>query len=186
MRSVTFIVIGLLGALCVGVAGAQATPAAKQPIDLQAGVGYSNGDPDYSPHRDSGFTVYGDADLRHHIGVEVDFHKLTSDDPQSIYRISERSFEVGGRYYWNIQRRFRFRPYGKVLYGRGTFGTNSGSNGYNMIVGGGGLDFQVQRQINVRADFEFQRWLSFSPNDLSPNILTIGVAYHFPVGWSRY
>jgi hypothetical protein len=31
----------------------------------------------------------------------------------------------------------------------------------------------------VRVDYEYQRWLSFPPNGLSPWILGIGVAYRF-------
>ena len=51
-----------------------------------------------------------------------------------------------------------------------------------MFAAGGGADYAVLPWLNVRGDFEFQRWLSFPPSGLTPTLITIGVAYHFPGG----
>ena len=38
----------------------------------------------------------------------------------------------------------------------------------------------VTRKINVRViDFEYQQWPGFSPNGLSPYVITAGAAYTF-------
>ena len=31
---------------------------------------------------------------------------------------------------------------------------------------------------NLRVDFESQRWLSFPPHGLTPNVFSFGIAYH--------
>jgi hypothetical protein len=33
--------------------------------------------------------------------------------------------------------------------------------------------------LNARVDYEYQRWISFPPNGLSPWIVSIGAAYRF-------
>jgi hypothetical protein len=49
-----------------------------------------------------------------------------------------------------------------------------------MFAGGAGIDVRVLPYLNVRADFEYQDWLSFPPLGLHPKLYTIGIAYHFP------
>lgn len=51
---------------------------------------------------------------------------------------------------------------------------------YNEYVIGGGVDFALLSRINLRADYEYQTWLSFPSNRLTPQLVSIGVAYHFP------
>lgn len=167
-----------LPAFCHG----QAKYTASRAGDLQLGGGFTSADSDYTTNRLRGFAFYGDFDLNTHYGVEVDFHQ--ANDPNSD--IYERSYEVGGRYfrtYGNI------RPYVKALYGRGVFNFpyNEANLGYNMFVGGGGVDIAVTRHINVRGDFEYQRWLTGTglSNGLSPTLFTVGVAYHFSAGHPR-
>ena len=50
---------------------------------------------------------------------------------------------------------------------------------YNMIAIGGGTDYSLTRSINLRGDFEYQKWFSFPPNGLSPTVFSFGGAYHF-------
>ncbi len=154
---------------------AQAAPAAEKTGGLQAGVGYVHGHPDYSPANFNGFTVFGDVDLFKHFGIEAEFHRIAINTDVSI---SEKTYEVGGRYRYPIG---RFSPYIKVLGGAGTFNFNtSPQNGtYTMYAGGGGVDFRVQRRITFRVDYEYQRWGSFPPRGLQPSIATIGAAYTF-------
>jgi opacity protein-like surface antigen len=51
-----------------------------------------------------------------------------------------------------------------------------------MFAGGAGLDYRVLPYLNVRAEFEYQKWMSFPPNGLTPSVITIGAAYHFGAG----
>ena len=51
-----------------------------------------------------------------------------------------------------------------------------------MVVGGGGIDIAVHRRVNVRADYEYQHWMSFPYSGLNPQLITVGAAYHFGAG----
>ena len=172
----------LIVTLLVCVAGssaalAQGKSSASRLGDLQIGFDYSNADSDYVANRIRGYGLYGDFDFTQHYGVEVDFHQLS--DPNSA--VYERSYEVGGRYvrHYNI-----FAPYIKALYGRGVFNFpfNEANLAYNSANLGAGVDIKVHPRINVRAEYEYQRWFSFPPDGLTPSMYTFGVAYHFPAG----
>ena len=156
---------------------AQANSTISRVGDLQLGGGYTSANSDYLSNRIKGYTFYGDFDFFHNLGIEVDFHDV-SDSPTKIY---ERTYEVGVRY---VRHYGRFGPYGKVLVGRAQFNyaNDSALLAYNMYALGGGLDYAVLPKVNVRADYEYQSWSGFKPNGLTPQLLTIGVAYHFPSG----
>ena len=169
------------------IALAQAIPAASRLGDLQVGATFTYADPDYGPDGThiKGYGFYSDFDFYKHLGAEVDFHQLTG--LQSTLR--QRSYEAGGRYFWNYG---LFKPYGKVLYGRDVIivkpPTGDANYAGNMVDFGGGVDIAVQRHINVRAEYEYQKWFSQSatPKGLAPMLFTIGAAYHFPPGKPRY
>jgi len=172
--------------------------------DLQLGGGYTATlTSDYGPQRLSGYNFYGDFDFTQHFGIEADFHQVN--DPQKDSFIYERTYEIGGRYVYHYH---RFAPYAKVLVGRGVFNfppdclalvtyqpvscTASNVNpatvgpranlAYNMFAMGGGLDISVYRMINVRVDFEHQDWMGFVNSSLQPDLISVGVAYHFTGG----
>jgi len=162
------------------VAAAQAGPTASRAADIQAGGGFTVANSDYTVNRLRGFAFYASVDFTEHLGGEVDFHQLNDGQPTKVY---ERSYEIGPRYVLHYG---RFHPYGKVLYGRGVFNfpQDAGNLAYNMFVGGGGVDVNIIPHLNVRADFEYQKWLSGPglTDGLTPTLFTIGVAYHFPPG----
>jgi opacity protein-like surface antigen len=161
-----------------GTAFSQGNATISRVGDLQLGGGYSSASSDYLSNRISGYTFYGDFDFFHNLGVEVDFHNV-SDSPTKVY---ERTYEVGVRY---VRHYGRLGPYAKLLVGRGQFNYPVPSDemlAYNMYSVGGGLDYAVLPRVNVRADYEYQSWHSFTPNGLTPQVITIGVAYHFPSG----
>jgi opacity protein-like surface antigen len=151
------------------------SPTASRTADLQLGGGYALAAPDYGPHI-NGFTFYGSYDFREHLGVEFDFHQVNSRNGNDLY---ERTYEVGPRYVLHF--RPGLNPYIRVMYGRGVFNFPDGiaNLAYNMAVAGGGVDVNVQKHVNLRADYEYQRWFGFPPHDLMPQIVTIGAAYHF-------
>jgi opacity protein-like surface antigen len=162
-------------------AWSQGRPSASRIGDLQLGFNYSNAGSDYVANRIRGYGFYGDFDFTQHYGVEVDFHQLS--DPNSA--VYERSYEFGGRY---VRHYGRFAPYIKALYGRGVFNfpLNEANLAYNTANLGAGVDISVHPRINVRAEYEYQRWFSFPPDGLTPMMYTFGVAYHFPPGKAKH
>ncbi len=176
-------------------AQAQALPTASRFADLQVGVDFSIAKPDYTSDIYNlsqpggiatwrGYGAYVDLDLREHYGIEFDVHQLSGAD--SV--LSERTFEIGGRYLYPI--RYRFVPYAKVMIGRGIFNfaaqDASGKSfqianlGYTVESFGGGFDLRLKPGLNIRVvDYEYQRWNNFPPKSLNPQVLSFGLAYHF-------
>lgn len=163
---------------------AQAIPAASRPGDLLIGAGYTSAVSDYGA-RMKGFNIYSDFDFTRHIGVELNFHKVNAPNGNTLY---EKTYEVGPRYFRTYG---RFVPYVKFMFGRGVFNypplpppapqNQARANlAYNMYAGGLGTDIKVLPWLYVRGDFEYQKWGSFPPNGLSPELYSFGVAYHFP------
>ncbi len=168
--------------VCSGSAlDGQAVSTASRRADLQVGVGFTDGNSDYSPDHYKGVAAYATLDFTSHLGAEFVVHQVYSPDHDSAY---ERTYELGGRYFRTYG---RFIPYVKAMYGRGVFNfpQNVANLAYNLFTGGGGIDVKVLPYLNVRADYEYQTWLSFPPNGLTPQIVTVGVAYHFPGGLKR-
>jgi hypothetical protein len=168
------IVIAMLGTS--PMLRAQTEPTASRVGDLKVGGGFSTASSDYGGVYNGG-SAFVDFDFLPRIGVEGQFHFVK--DSSNLY---EKTYEVGGRYH--IPHR-KFIPYGKVMFGRGVFNFPALPDGfrpnlaYNLIAGGIGTDYKVNRTIYVRADWEYQKWFGFENSSLSPSILTIGGAYHF-------
>lgn len=168
--------LSLFGA--ISFAGAQAAPTASRVGDLQVGAGFSHAQTDYLPYTVNGFTTYFTFDTKyHHLGVEGAFRYI-NDSSSNIY---EKTYEIGPRYSRTYG---KFQPYAKFLYGRGVFnfadqGVTVANLAYNMFAIGGGVDYHLIPSINIRGDYEYQRWLSFPPHGLTPSVFTIGAAYHF-------
>ena len=159
-----------------GVAAkAQVTTAtASRRADLQLGGSFMLARSDYGPHLLGG-GLYGTYDFRPLLGIEIAFHQLNSRNGDQRY---ERTYEVGGRYVYHLG---RINPYAHVMYGRGVFNypQSIANLAYNLGAVGGGVDLNILKHVNVRGLYEYQRWLDFPLNDLTPQLGTIGVAYHF-------
>ena len=177
-----FALLGLFAGIAPQGAQAQATAAtAYRRFDLQVGGGFSYGKHDFEfatpgdGSRISGLSVYGTLDFKTHYGIEVAFHQLGNHKPDNLY---ERSYEIGPRYVLHFN---RVNPYVRVMYGRGVFNYPFGAANlaYNMGVIAGGADINVLKHVNVRAEYEYQKWFSFPPHDLQPQMITVGAAYHF-------
>jgi hypothetical protein len=169
--------IGLAGA--ASTISAQARPTASRATDLQIGGGFTTADSDYLPSRINGGAAYFDFDFMHNLGIEGVFHFVKDGNGSDVY---EKTYEIGARYHRTYG---RFMPYGKLMYGRGVFnfpaypGYPHANLAYNLFAGGVGLDYRILPHLNARADFEYQRWLGFPQNGLTPTLLTFGAAYHF-------
>ncbi|MBS1814678.1 MAG: porin family protein [Acidobacteria bacterium] len=179
----------LLG-LCGTFAHAQALPTAVRAGDLQVGAGLVGARSDYSTINWYGMGIYATFDFRAHWGIEADFHQVNAPSPDIMY---ERTYEIGPRYIWRIH---RFTPYAKAMIGRGVFNfqyadpikstpnhpvyIQAANLAYNLYTFGGGVDMRVLKHVNARVDYEYQNWMNFPPNGgLSPQLVTIGAAYHF-------
>lgn len=189
---------------CGALAHGQASSTASRVADIQVGGGVSITNSDYVKNTITGYGFYGDVDFHTHYGVEAEFHQV-SDPNSSVY---ERTYEVGGRYHFGPYG--RFKPYGKILYGRGVFNSpvytysipvagcstncvytvvaTNFNLAYNLMAAGAGVDVSILPRLNVRADYEYQDWFSGPglTNGLTPSMFTIGVAYHIPAGRPRY
>jgi opacity protein-like surface antigen len=155
---------------------AQAIPAASRVGDLKIGGGFSSAASDYG-QRFNGGAAYFDFDFLPAVGLTGEFHFV--DGTGGLY---EKTYEVGGRYF---QTYGPFVPYAKILYGRGVFNFPPFPDGfqanyaYNLAAIGGGADYKVTPYLYVRADWEYQKWFSFQGSSLTPNMVTLGAAYHF-------
>jgi hypothetical protein len=162
---------------------AQAVPTASAAGILQVGGMFNYADSDYVPQKIKGGGFYATFDFKYHWGIEGEFHQLNDSQPSAIY---ERTYEIGPRY---VRRYGRLAPYAKGMYGRGVFnyppvfgdphGGAAANLAYNLAAVGVGADYRLLRFMNVRGEYEFQRWFGFPPNGLTPGILSIGVAYQF-------
>ncbi len=165
---------------------AQASATATKRLDLQAGGEFVLTHSDYYTPYYKGYGAYGTLDFFKkfggYFGAELDFRQANG--PIGTY---ERTYEVGGRY---VRQYGRIHPYVKGLYGRGVFngpyfpGTtlSEGNLAYNMFAVGGGADYNLNRFLNLRGDFEYQKWGSdpvLLPGGISPYVISIGAAYHF-------
>lgn len=119
--------------------------------------------------------AYATLDLRRHIGVELDFNRLNATDDSS----AQTTFEIAGRYL--LLRGSRVTPYVRASFGRGWYAYPQGlaTVGYNLYGLGGGLDYHLNRWVNVRLAYEYQGWLSVPLKDPQPQLLSVGVAYRF-------
>lgn len=172
--------LGLLLAAASPVLSAQARYTATRAGDLQVGVDFVAGNSDYADPHLRGVGFYTTFDFREHFGAEFDIHQANTSTNNHLY---ERTYEIGPRYFRTYG---RFSPYVKAMYGRGVFNFPYTTGGpvanlaYNLFAGGIGVDVSIKPYLNVRADYEYQRWLSFPPNGLTPQLYTFGVAYRFP------
>jgi hypothetical protein len=153
----------------------QATPTASRAADVQIGIGYSVGYPDYPPRTFQGVTAYADVDLRPHLGIEAEFHQVNN---TGSYQSFQRTYEIGGRY---LRTYGPLVPYVKAMIGRGQFEYPFAETiaAYNIFAGGVGADFKVGPWLHIRGEYELQKWSSFPNGGLTPQIVTVGVAYHF-------
>jgi opacity protein-like surface antigen len=186
VRTVAAIAGCAMSLACTAAGHAQAKPTAKRIGDLQAGGGFVLAAPDYGRDTFKGYMGYATFDFKYHYGVEFNIHQINAPSPSKLY---ERTYELGGRY---VRHYGIAHPYAKLMYGRGVFNYeyNVANLAYNIGAIGAGVDFNVHRHVNVRADYEYQNWFNFrgfvsqgtvtsNSASLSPQVFTIGAAYHF-------
>jgi opacity protein-like surface antigen len=154
---------------------AQARTTASRAADAQIGAGFAFGKSDYQQDTFRGFAAYGNFDFTLHFGVEAEFHQINTSTNDQSY---QRTYEIGGRYFRTYG---PLVPYVKAMVGRGDFNYPHGlaDLSYNMFAGGAGADLKLGEHLRVRGDYEFQKWSSFPDGGLTPQLVTVGIAYHF-------
>jgi len=177
----------------------QSLPTEQKTADVQIGGTFNYAFPDYTPQRFFGPGAYLDIDVRHHLGAEVSYSLLNNPAPLGI---NEKTYQYGVRYRFDSPHIGNFTtervtPYLRLNFGRGVFNygyttvinpapppTNltiyNADLAYNMYSMGGGIDYHLNRSINIRViDYQHQVWFGFPPHGLSPNQFSAGAAYHF-------
>ncbi len=159
---------------------AQALPAATRSLSFEAGIGVSIASPDYTVSTIKGYSLFGSADFRSGLGIDIEYHDTNLVTPHDI---GESTFLAGLRYGRHER---RFYPYVKGLAGIGTFTFQQGyfpsttSSNYHVYAFGGGVEYRVSQRVALRLiDLEYQDWTTFSPHNLTPVVYTFGVAYHY-------
>ncbi len=154
---------------------AQATATASRAGDLQIGLGYTIANSGYGQQNFQGLAAYADFDLRSHLGLEAEFHQVSTTSSNQSY---QRTYEVGGRYFRAYG---HLVPYVKVMFGRGDFNYPFGQTdlAYNLFAAGLGADYRIRPSLSLRAEYEMQRWSGFTNGGLNPQLVTLGLAYHF-------
>jgi opacity protein-like surface antigen len=153
----------------------QANPTASRAGDLQIGAGFAIGKPDYVQNTFYGITAYAGFDFTGHLGVEADFHQIDTSTSDQSY---QRTYEIGARYFRTYGPAV---PYAKIMIGRGDFNYPHGlaDLSYNLFAAGAGADLKLSEHFRLRGEYEFQKWSSFPNGGLTPQLFTIGAAYHF-------
>jgi opacity protein-like surface antigen len=177
-------VMGLLVGLIPGLARAQAKDAAHQNLHIEVFAMGSYYRPNYA---DTGNTAAGITG-----GIASDWrigHFRAGGEVRGSYTtydyMSQNLISVGPRLTWDIG---RFHPYGNFLYGYGTanFKHPSGTyldNDSTVYAFGGGVDYRLNRQFALRADYERQKWDFDAPKQpFQPDSISLGVRYFVQFG----
>jgi hypothetical protein len=154
---------------------AQAEPAGLGPgTYTQVGATFSSYQNPYGQRQLGGAAAFLDANLYRRIGVEAEFRMLRLNEAQDVHNTT---YLVGPRI--SAMPR-RFRPYGKVLFGRGEFyfPYHYAKGSYVVVAPGFGVDWQVAHTpLFIRLiDVELQQWPGFTFGSIRPYGISTGVA----------
>jgi hypothetical protein len=163
-------------ALTATKANAQASATATGPGSFVAvGIAASGFQQDYGHHFIGGEAAYLDANLYRRIGVEVEVRRLNFHTEEDV---KENTILAGFKIATNPR---RFRPYIKLLAGRGTldFPFHYATGSYFVVAPSAGLDYHLRNsRFNIRVfDFQYQLWPQFSFGQLHPYGFTTGISF---------
>ena len=169
-----------LSPACAATACAQAIYAGNGPGSYIAlGVTGSFYNSAYGQQQLAGATVFLDTNLYRRIGLEAEarFLRFHAEDAthQETYLAGPKISSHGRR----------FRPYAKLLAGRGefTFPFHDAQGSYFVLAPGAGLDWRIQgadgptRFLIRIADIEYQLWPNFTFGPLHPYGISTGLSY---------
>lgn len=191
IRNSKLLSVGLLGllpaipALLPQPAYGQATTTASKTMDISFFGGYSATRPDYGPQVDNGVTVGANVTryYRYRVKPSLETRFGFANGPT----VNEQTYLFGFRGQMDYG---RVHPYADVLFGLGNIHYNfivdprnpkSGLNDDSVVESPGvGLDIDVYRQWQVKADYQYQFWNLGTNDSLSPSVFTVGVTYRIP------
>jgi Outer membrane protein beta-barrel domain len=163
----------------VRFAPAQALVSAQRGAEIVPFAQTISLNPDWGPTANVGYTVGIDYTrfIRSIVQPSLEI-RMTSANGETV---SERSYIGGLKLQTTIH---GIRPYGTFLAGRGNIFFTDPIAGYlsdNSFIYslGGGADFTIHSQWDLRVDFTHQQW-NIDPQTLTPTTLGIGVAYRIP------
>lgn len=171
---------------------AQVAPAVKiSGLPIGVGVGLNDYSLDYGPGRRMlGISAWGDYNIFHGLGIEVEGMSIFADRPSSLCtsnantdcQMKQNSIKVGvfykARPVWGIH------PYAKFLGGVGEIYFPSHNpfytqDSFTTYGAGGGGEYKIWKTLFVRADYEYQFYKDFlGKGTLNPNGVTVGATYY--------
>jgi len=165
---------------CTTHIAAQATPTATAPLDISVFAGYTRTFPDYGQVTNPGVT-FG-FDFAHYFKFPIVPSLEARANISNGTIVNERTYLFGVR--MDPKLHGRFHPYGDFLIGPGNLHYVQ-PNGYPGYVGdnsvvksiGGGVDFDVYKHFQVKADVQYQFWNFGSNYTLTPTTYMIGINY---------
>lgn len=171
-------------ALSASLCGAQAAYTATGPgTYVSVGATFSGFNTDYGKQKVGGGTLYVDANLYRRFGIEAEARKLTLNTTEDV---KESTYLVGPKISFL---RHGYRPYGKLLVGRGDFNFpfNYAKGQYFVMAPGGGIDYRVKHsRLSLRMiDFEYQVWPQFTFGAIHPYGVSAGLSFQVYSGSSR-
>ena len=171
---------------------AQVAPAVKiSGLPIGVGVGLNDYSLDYGPGRRMlGISAWGDYNIFHGLGIEVEGMSIFADRPSSLCtsnantdcQMKQNSIKAGvfykARPVWGIH------PYAKFLGGVGEIYFPSHNpfytqDSFTTYGAGGGGEYKIWKTLFVRADYEYQFYKDFlGKGTLNPNGVTVGATYY--------
>jgi hypothetical protein len=171
----------LLGLAFPAHCAAQASSTASRGIGISAFGGYIYSNPEYGPAKNSGGAVGFNITkfIKFPVQPALEFRgNLTN----GTY-VKEKTYLVGVRGQADVLR--VLHPYVDFLIGTGTIHFNlSNGDGYTgdnstIYDFGGGVDIDLVRHFQLRADLQEQHWSLGSSPSFTPVLFLIGVNYNF-------
>jgi opacity protein-like surface antigen len=171
---------------------AQVAPAVKiGGLPIGIGAGLSDYSIDYgSGRRMLGISAWGDYNVFHGLGVEVEGQSIFADRPSDLCTSGPRTVcqmkqdSIKGGIIYKARAFKGVRPYAKVLGGIGEIYFPShnffySQDSFTTYGAGGGLEYRVWKTLSVRADYEYQFYEQFlGKGTLNPNGVTVGATYY--------
>ncbi|ADW67570.1 outer membrane beta-barrel protein [Granulicella tundricola] len=152
-------------------------PTASRLLEFQAGVFGAYNTADYGTTGNIDAGVYASLMARH-FGIQVD----AADTVDSRAGVREAYVVAGPRF------QMRYKPltiYAKAQAGVARFSATPAPRLNNKDTSaveqfGGGVEINATRNLRIRVvDYSYQIWPEFNPRNLSPQIVSAGVAFHF-------
>jgi hypothetical protein len=130
--------------------------------------------PGYPTNKLLGIGAFADLNFKHHWGIEGEGRWLIF---REVAQIHETTYLLGPRAQFRLGRLWL---YGKALYGEGYFYLPYGSVAESapVLAFGCGADYRLNQRISVRVfDGEYQKWINFQNQGISPLGASVGLAY---------